>query len=219
MNTFFKLFFSNIFYLLFFYSISFSEIVKEIKISGNDRISNETILMFSELEIGENLKNSNLNKILKKLYDTNFFNNVSVSLTDNVLLINIEEAPIIQNIILKGIKSKKFKELITRNTFLKPKSSFNEIILLDEIKLIKSLFKTQGYYFTTIDVNIKQMSNNLVNIEYNIDIGNKSKISKISFIGDKIYKNKKLKSIVVSEEHKFWKFISGKKYLQEELIN
>ena len=70
MNTFFKLFFSNIFYLLFFYSISFSEIVKEIKISGNDRISNETILMFSELEIGENLKNSNLNKILKKLYDT-----------------------------------------------------------------------------------------------------------------------------------------------------
>ena len=58
----------------------------------------------------------------------------------------------------------------------------------------------------------------MINIEYKIDLGKKSRISRISFIGDKIYKNRKLRNIIISEEYKFWKFISGKKYLQEQLI-
>jgi outer membrane protein insertion porin family len=57
----------------------------------------------------------------------------------------------------------------------------------------------------------------MINLEYKIDIGNKAKIRKISFLGNKIFKDKKLKSIIISEEYKFWKFISGKKYLQEQL--
>ena len=59
----------------------------------------------------------------------------------------------------------------------------------------------------------------MVIVEYKIELGNKAKIGKISFLGDKIFKDKKLKSIIVSEEYKFWKFISGKKYLQEQLIS
>ena len=55
-------------------------------------------------------------------------------------------------------------------------------------------------------------------MNYDIELGEKSKIGKISFIGDKIFKDNKLKSIIVSEEYKFWKFISGKKYLNEEII-
>ena len=59
----------------------------------------------------------------------------------------------------------------------------------------------------------------MVIVEYKIELGDKAKIGKISFLGDKIFKDKKLKSIIVSEEYKFWKFISGKKYLQEQLIS
>ena len=59
-----------------------------------------------------------------------------------------------------------------------------------------------------------------VDIEnYKIDIGEKSKIKKISFIGNKKFKNSKLRNVIVSEEYKFWKFLSGKKFLNESLIN
>ena len=63
------------------------------------------------------------------------------------------------------------------------------------------------------------MNNNSINITYDIDLGEKAKISKISFIGDKKFKDKKLKSIIVSEENKFWKFITNKKYVNESIIN
>ncbi len=49
-------------------------------------------------------------------------------------------------------------------------------------------------------------------------LGNKAKIKKISFIGNKIFKDSKLRNIIISEEYKFWKFISGKKFLNENLI-
>ena len=65
---------------------------------------------------------------------------------------------------------------------------------------------------------VEDLDNNKLNLIYEIDLGPKSKISKISFIGNKIYKDKKLKNIIVSEEYKFWKFISGKKFLNENII-
>ena len=219
MNRIRNLLLTCIFYLFFFISISIGEIVKDIKISGNERISDETILMFSDTKVGDDLKEADYNNILKKLYETNFFKDVSINFSNNVLIIKIDEAPLIQNISITGVKAKKFNEKIRENFKLKAKSSFNEFILSQEVESIKSQLKLLGYYFAQVDAFIEELDNNLVNLEYKIDIGDKSKISKISFIGDKIYKNKKLKSIIVSEEYKFWKFISGKKYLQEQLIN
>ena len=63
------------------------------------------------------------------------------------------------------------------------------------------------------------MDNNTINLTYKINLGNKAKISKIKFIGDKIYKDIKLKNIILSEEYKFWKFLSGRKYLNEDIIS
>ena len=211
--------YSILFFLFFFkITIASSENLNKIVIVGNERISDETILMFSELNLGDNLKNLDLNLILKKLYGSNFFEDISVQFTNGVMNIKVKELPLIQNIKINGVKAQKYKDLIIENRILKPKNSYNKISLSKDVEMIKSQFKSLGFFFTEVDILIEEQDNNLVDIVFNIDIGEKSKISKISFIGDKIYKNKKLKSIIISEEFKFWKFISGKKYLQEQLI-
>ena len=74
-----------------------------------------------------------------------------------------------------------------------------------------------GYYFAKVDATKETLDDNKVNITFKVDLGEKTKINKISFIGNKIYKDSKLRSVIVSEEYKFWKFISGKKYLNEKL--
>ena len=79
--------------------------------------------------------------------------------------------------------------------------------------------KNLGYYFSEIDVSIQNLEDNKINLTYNISLGDKAKIKKISFIGNKIFKDKKLKNIILSEEYKSWKFLSGKKYLNEAMIN
>ena len=198
---------------------TFSEIVKKIEINGNERISKETILLFSQVNINDDLKSNDINEILKRLYETNFFHNVTVNLNTKILTIFVEENPIIENISYKGIKSKNLKARVLKNIKLLPRSSFNEILLNDDISQIKLSLKDSGYYFPKVNAQLVELNDKKVDIIFDIDLGQKAKIKKIKFIGDKKFKDGKLRSLIVSEEFKFWKIISGKKYLNENIIN
>jgi len=207
-----------LFFFTLFNNISFSEIVKKIVVDGNVRISTETVNIFSQISVNDDVDNNEINNILNRVYSTGFFEDVVVSFNDNVLVIKVIENPIIQNITYDGIKAQKIKDVITKNLNLRDRSSFNEILLLeDKNKIIDSL-KSVGYYFADVKVLKEVLEDNKVNIIYKIDIGNKAKIKKISFLGNKIFKDNKLRRLIISEEFKFWKIISGKKYLNADIV-
>ena len=195
-----------------------AETINKIIVEGNDRVSTETVIMFSGVSVNDYLSENKINEVLKLLYGSNFFELVSVKIENNILEINVKEYPIIQNIIYDGIKSSEMLEKIKKKVNLKSRSSFNEILLIKDIESIRDTLKNLGYYFAEIDTSVEELENNKIDLIYNISIGKKAKIKKISFIGDKIYKDKKLKSIILSEEYKFWKFLSGKKFLNESMI-
>ena len=198
--------------------IARSEVINKINITGNERIPDETIKMFSGVNINDDITLNDIDKILKNIFNSNFFDDVQVSLNNNVLIINVDEKPIIENITYKGIKSNEIKEEITNNRILKRRSSFDENTLKKDRNNILKIMKNRGYYFAKVEALIENKNNNKLDIIFKIDLGVKSKIKKITFIGNKIYKDKKLKNIIVSEEYKFWKFISGKKFLNENII-
>ncbi|WP_440927626.1 outer membrane protein assembly factor BamA [Candidatus Pelagibacter sp.] len=196
-----------------------AEIVNQIEVNGNDRVSNESILMFSKIQIGDDLNQIKINNALKNIYESNFFSDVKIKLKANKLSIFVVENPVIENIEYQGIKSKTLIENLTKNLKLKSRSSYDVSILNNDVKQINFLLKELGYYFSKVEVNKIDLSDNRLKLIYNIELGEKAKIKKIIFLGDKKFKDSKLKSLITSEEYKFWKFISGKKYLNENLIN
>ncbi len=218
-----KNFYKNISLILFFLilipKISYSEIVNKIEIIGNERISKETIKMFSKINIGDNINENDVNEILKRIYNSTFFEDVKVSIKENTLSIVVFENPLVENVEIKGPKAKKIVEELKKNLKVKARTSYNEILFLEDKKKIIEILKQKGYFFSNVDVLVEKLSDNKVNLIYNVEIGDKAKIKKISFIGDKIFKDRKLRSIIVSEEYKFWKFISGKKYLNQNIIS
>ena len=196
-----------------------SDVINEINIKGNDRVSSSTILNFSELKKGDDVDNNKLNQSLKKLYETNFFEDVNLTINNNTLVITVKEYPIIQEIKILGIKRQKTVEEIKDEISLKEKNSFNKALVKNDLNTILNIFKRSGYYFVNTDVKIEENSNNTVNIVYEIDRGEKATISEIKFIGDKKFKDRKLHSIITSEESRFWKLISRGKYLNIDKIN
>ena len=102
--------------------------IEKIIVAGNERISTETIIIFGEINLNEDLNENKLNIILKKLYETNFFEDVKVNLTNNTLNILVSENPIIQSIEIKGIKAKKLREPILESLNLKKNNSFTEFV-------------------------------------------------------------------------------------------
>ena len=119
-----KILIKSIIIYLFFTTLVFSEIIKNIDISGNKRISKETILVLSSIVKGEDYDNDKLNDSLKKLYKTNFFKDIKINFEDGFLKISVIENPIIENIELTGIKNK------TDNVIKKPNNIKKAIDIL-----------------------------------------------------------------------------------------
>ena len=146
---------------------------------GNDRISEDTVKIFSEVSLNDNLNSTEINNILKKLYSTNYFKDVKVTFRDNLLLIKVIENPIIENINYTGIKANKIIEAIKENSLIKPRFSYNEIILKNEKNRIIEILKKLGYYKPKVEIYVSKKQNNLVNIDLDFELGNKAKIKNI----------------------------------------
>ena len=215
----FRFFIQLILLSIFLTFSSYSKNYEKIIINGNERISNETILVFSEIQDNIPLDENSINEILKKLYKSGFFKDVTVKIENNNLTIDVLENPIIQTVLIEGIKRKKTEESLYEILSLKNRSSYNSTLIKKDESAILSFLKDDGYYFSKVTSSYQDLGDNKIDLLYQIELGEKSKISKISFIGDKKFKDSTLKNIIISEEYKFWKFLSGKKYLNENLIN
>ena len=214
------IFFKTFLLIMFlFLNHAFSNSLNKIEIIGNDRISDETIKLFINVDIKDEINDDKLNKILKDLYSTDFFKDINLNFDNQILFIKVVENPIIENIFYNGIKSNRILDIIKENTSVKARSSYKESVLKKEKLKIEKILKNLGYYNSDLDISIEESNNNLVNIIYNIDLGKKSKIKRITFIGNKIFKDKKLRRVITSTEYKFWKFISGRKYLNQNSVS
>ena len=205
--------------LIFLISASHAVIIKDIKINNNKRITEETIVTYGNIELNKEYNQKELNNIVKDLYDTNFFKNISIKIDGETLVLSVEENKIIQSVRVEGVKSNKIKEAILKNLFSKDKSPF----LIEKVKIdvnrIKTSLNTIGYYLSDVKSKILENSNDTVDLIFEVNLGDKSKIKKIEFIGDKKIKDRTLRGIIISEEAKFWKFISNNKFVNQDIIN
>ena len=203
------------FVLLFFTHLN-AEIVNVLDVKGNKRVSKETIKLYGNINLGSDYSINDLDKILKNLYETEFFEDIKIEIKNNILIINVKEYPIINEIIIEGEKAKKIQEDIKKRLQLKEKESFIKSKLNDDVNKIKKAYGTLGFIFTEVDTIVEEFSENRINLTYKIIKNKKTKISKINFIGDKKVKEKRLRDIIASEEDAFWKFITKNTVLSDE---
>ena len=216
MNLFLKTL--TLFFILF--SISYAEIVKGVKIFGNDRISDETVKVYGAIKEGKSeYTKQDLDNILKKIYETNFFKNVSVEIKNQILVINLEEYSVINQLVFLGEQSNRIKDQIREFIKSKEKGSYIKNNIQEDINIIKTLYASIGYNFAKVEAKIKKINEKNLDLIFEIERGEITRISKISFLGDKKVRERRLRDIIASEEHKFFKFITRNTRFSENLIN
>ncbi len=213
-----KLFYIFIFQIVFI-NYSNSETIKKFNIIGNDRVTDETIIMFSNLEVGDEINVDILNNSLKNIYLTNYFKSVSASNKNGIVEIKVEENPIIQSILINGIDKNFIKDSLKKVTSKIEKYPFVENKIKEQTILLKNILKSYGYYYVTLKSTIIKNDNNTVDLIYDFDLGEIAKTKKINFIGNKVFRDSTLRNIIISEEAKFWKFLTRNKFLDSNRID
>ena len=213
----FNFLFSFLFILLITSNLK-AEVVNKFNIQGNERISSETIKIYGDLKENKNYLESDLNKILKDLYETEFFENINLEIKNNELNIIVNEYPYINQLIIIGEKTKRYTNQIKEIIKLKEKRSLIKSYINSDINIIKSLYSSLGYNNAEINIKTKKITNNSYDLLVEIQRGEKTRIKSINFIGNNKISNRRLKDVIASEKHQFWKILSKNTNFNESLL-
>lgn len=208
--------------LLLFQNFLFAQDIKinDIKIFGNKNFSEETILSIGNIK-KKNITISldELNLIQKKYYESNYFSNVEINVIDNILNIKVNENPLINFLIIEGIKEDSLKKDIEKIIVLKNNTVFSESLLNKDIVLIKEYLSSIGYLNSNVKFKVNQLDNNFVNIFLNIIPNNKFYIKNIFFIGDKYFSSSTLSDVVSSTRDSWTSFFKSSSTPSIERLN
>ena len=189
-----------------------TSLIKEIKVDGIQRISYETILSYGNINKDIIYTEKLSNSIIKSLYATQLFSNISINYSNSVLKIIVVENPTVNLVMFEGNKSKKDEDLI-EEIKLKERSVFSRSKVKEDVKRLLELYQRSGRLSATVNPSVEKLDNNRINLIYKIDEANVSKVSKISIVGNRAFSDKEIKKVMTTKTPSLLKFwTSGGQY-------
>lgn len=175
-----------------------ADIIKDFKITGNNRVSSENIIKYSGFKIGQNVSEKDLSSSLKKIYLTNNFADISLKIDHNILTINVLETPIIGDIFFIG--SNKFNEdEVKKSLSTKSRQIYSKSRIKLDAEKLQITFRKMGFLNTIVEPRVVFLENNSVDVIFNINEGEMSYVKKILFEGNNNYSAGRLKDNIVSK--------------------
>ena len=156
-------------------------VVRGIKVTGLQRISTGTVLNYIPVQVGEEVDSSSTGEIIKTLYETGFFQSVSLERQGNILIVNVVERATIGAVNITGnkeIPTDKMKEFLKEMGLVKGRV-FQKSTLERLEKELKKAYNARGKYNARIETRVSQLTDNRVAINITISEGRVSRIKEI----------------------------------------
>ena len=185
-----------------------ADVVRTIAVSGAQRLEPQTILSYIKLRPGDTWTQAAGDAVLKDLYATELFSNASVVNRDGNVVITIVENPVINRIILEGNKRIK-NDKILPEIRLSPRQIFTRSKVRADVARIIELYKRQGRFAATVEPQMVQLSQNRVDIVFEISEGPKSKVRQINIIGNDAFSDGELRGEMLTKQARLTSFFSS----------
>ena len=202
-------FFQNLKTILFLIALSFfitpsvmysqENIISSIVVEGNQRITTDTIISISKIEKGNSYSPSQLNSALQLIKKSTYFKTVEISQKNNILKINVIENPTINSINFEGndtLQDENLFELITS----KERQTLSASKTEKDADIIATAYADTGRIAATVTPKIVELSDNRVNLIYEISEGRVTEVEKITFTGNRIFSDFRLKSVIATKQ-------------------
>jgi len=191
--------------------------VKDIQISGLQRVEPETVSAYLEIEEGQEISQQEIDEALKRLYATGLFSDVSLDMLGNgVLSVKIDENPIINQRYFEGNKDID-DSILGRELQLSSGAIYSVSKVQQDAQRIAEVYKRAGRYASVVEPKIIKRDQNRVDLVYEITEGPEAKIDKISFVGNRHFSDSELQSEIMSKESRWYRiFSSSEKYDPEK---
>ncbi len=187
-------------------SVAYAAVVNRIEVVGNARMDSDTVASYLTIKPGSSYNNSDVDESVKRLFATGLFSDVNIARRGKTLIVEVIENPTINEVFFKG--NKRLKEPALRAAIQSAsRSIFSEETVFSDVETISNAYSRVGRGDASVSYEIVELSNNRVNVIFNINEGEKTKIFSIQFIGNQAMSDFRLKDIIKTKESNFLSFI------------
>lgn len=197
------------------------DIVAEIDVEGTKVLDKEVVLMRMTMQKGDMLTAKSVNTALKNVYDLGYFDDVTVKVEDvedgKKVTFVVKEKPRIQALGVRGaheIDSEDILEAVST----KKGSVVNPKVLSDDIRVIREMYRKEGYYKAQVTHEIEDAGTGIARLTYVIDEGPQLYIEHVIIDGAKQVDPDDIKDVLALQERGMFSWINDSGVLKEELL-
>ncbi|MEP2947616.1 MAG: outer membrane protein assembly factor BamA [Lentilitoribacter sp.] len=191
--------------------------VSRIVVRGNSRVDDGTIINNITISPRQRFNNDDIDDSVKRLFGTGLFSDVRISVSGGSLVVAVEENQIVNQIIFNGNKKIKDKRLATI-VQTQPLGPYNELLLNADIAAIQDAYAGIGREDATVTTKIVQLGDGRVNIAFQVNEGDRTKIGAINFVGNNAFSNGRLADVVSTKRSNILSFLIRKDIYDEDKL-
>jgi len=185
-----------------------AETIRTIKVEGNQRIEDRTVLSYLLVEPGDTFDPDRIDLSLKTLFATGLFADASFDKSGPDLIVRVVENPIINRVLFEGNKAiddDKMREEIQAA----PRGIFTAARVQADVQRILDLYRKSGRFSATVEPQYKPLDQNRVDLIFVATEGPVTGVRAINFIGNEEYSDRRLRAEVVTKQSRWWRFFSS----------
>jgi outer membrane protein insertion porin family len=182
--------------------------IAQIAVQGNQRIEPATIRTYMSVREGDRFDPVTIDRSLKNLFATGLFADVSIGRQGDILIIRVVENPIINRITFEGNKRLE-NDKLEPEVQLRPRIVYTRTKVQQDVERILDLYRRSGRFAVTVEPKVIELPQNRVDLVYEINEGDPTYVRKITFIGNEKFSDGDLRSIVLTREERWWRFLTS----------
>ena len=181
--------------------------IASVRIEGIQRIEPETVRSYLLVQTGDPWDAERIDRSLKALFATGLFADVKLVREGNVLVIRVVENPIINRIAFEGNSKLSDKDL-NGEIQLRPRVVYTRTRVQNDVRRILELYRRRGRFAATVEPKIIQLSENRVDLIFEINEGPSTGVRSINFVGNRVFSDSTLRSSIETKESRWYRFLS-----------
>jgi outer membrane protein insertion porin family len=181
--------------------------IVDIRIEGVQRIEPETVRSYLMLQPGDAWDVEHVDRSLKALFATGLFADVKLIREGNTLVVRVVENPIINRIAFEGNSKLSDREL-TAEVQARARVVYTRTRVQNDVQRIIQLYRRQGRFAATVEPKIIQLSENRVDVVFEINEGPSTGIRAINFVGNRRFSDSTLRGTIATKESRWYRFLS-----------
>lgn len=186
----------------------FAQAVSQIIVQGNQRVEAETVRAYLTIKPGEAYSAAKVDESLKALYATGLFSDVKINRTGSGVIVSVVENPAIDRVAFEGNKKNDDDELL-KEIESKPNTTYTRAKAQSDAQRLTEVYRRQGRFDVRVEPKVIELPENRVNVVYEVTEGEKTKVEKISFIGNNAFSDYKLRDVITTTESNWLSFLKS----------